>query len=143
MRPLTRSDVTVGPFQRNLWPVSARPLARFSVTCSPVAVLTYKYLVEQQPIGRELFRQFCNTRPALKVSIDFLDAVVRSGPLAPRGGTIHRCIDVSQYFSRDMYHDIIFYNQYFFLFFFLTMIFILPKKIHNVHAILESNSSNT
>ena len=31
-----------------------------------------------------------------------------------RGGTIHRCIDISRYFSRDMYHDIIFYNRDFY-----------------------------
>lgn len=37
--------------------------------------LTYKYLVEQQPIGRELFRQFCQTKPSLKKSIEFLDVV--------------------------------------------------------------------
>ena len=41
----------------------------------------------------------------------------------PRGGTIHRCIDISRYFSRDTYRDIIFYNRDFF-FFFSTMIFI-------------------
>ena len=28
-----------------------------------------------------------------------------------RGGTIHRCIDISRYFSRDTYRDIIFYNH--------------------------------
>ena len=33
------------------------------------------------------------------------------------GGTIHRCIDISRYFSRDMYRDIIFYNHNFFFFF--------------------------
>ena len=31
-----------------------------------------------------------------------------------RGGTIHRCIDISRYFSRDTYRDIIFYNRDFF-----------------------------
>ena len=34
-----------------------------------------------------------------------------------RGGTIHRCIDISRYFSRDTYRDIIFYNRDFFFFF--------------------------
>jgi len=38
--------------------------------------LSFKYVVEQQPIGRELFRQFCDTRPQLKKAADFLDAVV-------------------------------------------------------------------
>ena len=38
--------------------------------------LSYKYIVEQQPIGRELFRQFCETQPEYKKSTDFLDAVV-------------------------------------------------------------------
>ena len=28
-----------------------------------------------------------------------------------RGGTIHRCIDISRYFSRDTYRDIIFCNR--------------------------------
>lgn len=36
--------------------------------------LTYKYIVEQQPIGRELFRQFCDTKPELRKSVEFLDA---------------------------------------------------------------------
>ena len=37
----------------------------------------------------------------------------------PRGGTIHRCIDIWRYFSRDTYRDIIFYNHdFFFLDFF-------------------------
>ena len=36
-----------------------------------------------------------------------------------RGGTIHRCIDISKYFSRDTYRDIIFYNHNFFFFFFI------------------------
>ena len=34
-----------------------------------------------------------------------------------RGGTIHRCIDISRYISRDTYRDIIFYNHNFFFFF--------------------------
>lgn len=37
---------------------------------------TYKYIVDQQPIGRELFRQFCDTKTELKRAIDFLDEVV-------------------------------------------------------------------
>jgi len=40
--------------------------------------LSFKYIVEQQPIGRELFREFCDTKPELKKAIDFLDAVVSS-----------------------------------------------------------------
>ncbi|XP_029640097.1 G protein-coupled receptor kinase 5 isoform X3 [Octopus sinensis] len=36
--------------------------------------LTYKYIVEQQPVGRELFRQFCQNRSESKF-IEFLDAV--------------------------------------------------------------------
>ena len=43
-------------------------------------------------------------------------AVDRDEP--SRGGTIRRCIDISRYFSRDTYHDIIFYNHNFFFFFF-------------------------
>ncbi|ELT97717.1 hypothetical protein CAPTEDRAFT_149351 [Capitella teleta] len=37
--------------------------------------LTYKYIIEQQPIGRALFRHFCETKVAFKRSIDFLDSV--------------------------------------------------------------------
>ncbi|MEQ2239199.1 G protein-coupled receptor kinase 4 [Ilyodon furcidens] len=32
-------------------------------------------LCEKQPIGRLLFRQYCDTRPELKRCIDFMDAV--------------------------------------------------------------------
>ena len=42
-------------------------------------------------------------------------AVVKVGG---RGGTIHRCIDMLRYFSRDTYRDIIFYNPNFFFFLF-------------------------
>ncbi|XP_075426474.1 G protein-coupled receptor kinase 4 isoform X8 [Ascaphus truei] len=35
----------------------------------------YRNLGEKQPIGRLLFRQFCDTRPELKRCIEFLDAV--------------------------------------------------------------------
>ena len=37
-----------------------------------------------------------------------------------RGGTIHRCIDISRYFSRDTYRDIIFYNHNFLYIFFFN-----------------------
>ncbi|XP_067656914.1 G protein-coupled receptor kinase 5-like [Haliotis asinina] len=37
--------------------------------------MTYKYLVEQQPIGRELFRLFCVKKPAFARIIFFLDSV--------------------------------------------------------------------
>lgn len=37
--------------------------------------LSYKYIVEQQPIGRELFRQFCETKIEFKTAVDFLDIV--------------------------------------------------------------------
>lgn len=36
----------------------------------------YSSLCERQPIGRLLFRQFCETRPELKRCVKFLDAVV-------------------------------------------------------------------
>lgn len=39
--------------------------------------VTYHYVVEQQPIGSRLFRQFCETSPGLNKAIGFLDAVVR------------------------------------------------------------------
>lgn len=35
--------------------------------------LTYKYIVEQQPIGHELFRLFCDNHPILKNELSFLD----------------------------------------------------------------------
>lgn len=37
--------------------------------------LRYSYIVEQQPIGRLLFRQFCETRPHFKKCNNFLDSV--------------------------------------------------------------------
>lgn len=37
----------------------------------------YSSLCERQPIGRLLFRQFCDTRPELRRCVKFLDAVVR------------------------------------------------------------------
>ncbi|KAL5022104.1 hypothetical protein ScPMuIL_001259 [Solemya velum] len=36
---------------------------------------TYSYLVDQQPIGRELFRSYCQTKLELRRAIRFLDAV--------------------------------------------------------------------
>ena len=33
---------------------------------------------------------------------------ITSSTPVTRGGTIHRCIDISRYFSRDTYRDIIF-----------------------------------
>lgn len=38
----------------------------------------YSQLCDKQPIGRLLFRQFCDSRPDLKRCIEFLDAVVSS-----------------------------------------------------------------
>ncbi|XP_023932119.1 G protein-coupled receptor kinase 5-like [Lingula anatina] len=38
--------------------------------------ITYKYLIEQQPLGWLLFRQFCDTKSDLKIAIGFLDAVI-------------------------------------------------------------------
>lgn len=56
----------------------------------PTAERDYTSLCEKQPIGRLLFRQYCDTRPELKRCIEFMDAVVRlrpprspSLPLAP------------------------------------------------------------
>lgn len=43
----------------------------------------YTSLCEKQPIGRLLFRQYCDTRPELKRCIEFMDAVVRLRPLLP------------------------------------------------------------
>ena len=42
------------------------------------SALSFKYVVEHQPIGHELFQEFCGTKPHLKKAIDFLDAVVCS-----------------------------------------------------------------
>ena len=44
-----------------------------------------------------------------------------------RGGTIHRCIDISRYFSRDTYRDIIFYNRNFFVIYLFNLIFFSPQ----------------
>ena len=66
--------------------------------------------------------------------------------ISARGGTIHRFIDISRYFSRDTYRDIVFYNHnFFFLVFFLYNDFNLAEKIHNniYMRLLKSNSSNT
>uniref|UniRef100_A0A665TFF8 G protein-coupled receptor kinase n=1 Tax=Echeneis naucrates TaxID=173247 RepID=A0A665TFF8_ECHNA len=43
----------------------------------------YSSLCERQPIGRLLFRQFCETRPELRRCVKFLDAVVRRGKVCP------------------------------------------------------------
>uniref|UniRef100_A0A8C2V8H1 G protein-coupled receptor kinase n=1 Tax=Chinchilla lanigera TaxID=34839 RepID=A0A8C2V8H1_CHILA len=37
----------------------------------------YRSLCDKQPIGRLLFRQFCDTRPDLKKHVEFLDAVAK------------------------------------------------------------------
>uniref|UniRef100_A0A674MNU4 G protein-coupled receptor kinase n=1 Tax=Takifugu rubripes TaxID=31033 RepID=A0A674MNU4_TAKRU len=46
----------------------------------------YTSLCEKQPIGRLLFRQYCDTRPELKRCIEFMDAVVRCVLLTPTLG---------------------------------------------------------
>ena len=44
--------------------------------------------------------------------------------LCSRGGTINRCIDISQYFSRDTYRNIIFfYHNFSFLFIFVYIMY--------------------
>lgn len=48
-----------------------------NVFSSSVAERDYTSLCEKQPIGRLLFRQYCDTRPELKRCIEFMDAVVR------------------------------------------------------------------
>uniref|UniRef100_A0A671RUV1 G protein-coupled receptor kinase n=1 Tax=Sinocyclocheilus anshuiensis TaxID=1608454 RepID=A0A671RUV1_9TELE len=50
-------------------------------SCSIFTEKDYNSLCERQPIGRLLFRQFCDTRPELRCCVKFLDAVVRSRPL--------------------------------------------------------------
>lgn len=56
-------------------------LAQETMTCltplSPSPERDYTSLCEKQPIGRLLFRQYCDTRPELKRCIEFMDAVVR------------------------------------------------------------------
>ncbi|XP_052770643.1 G protein-coupled receptor kinase 5-like isoform X2 [Mya arenaria] len=37
--------------------------------------LTYKYIVTSQPIGRQLFRMYCDKKPDLKKAINFLDDI--------------------------------------------------------------------
>uniref|UniRef100_A0AAR2J839 G protein-coupled receptor kinase n=1 Tax=Pygocentrus nattereri TaxID=42514 RepID=A0AAR2J839_PYGNA len=46
-------------------------------SCSISTEKDYNSLCERQPIGRMLFRQFCDTRPELRRCVKFLDAVVR------------------------------------------------------------------
>lgn len=60
--------------------MSHSPTLSLSLTLSE---RDYSSLCERQPIGRLLFRQFCDTRPELKRCIEFLDAVVSSFSLAP------------------------------------------------------------
>uniref|UniRef100_A0A8C6VVF9 G protein-coupled receptor kinase n=1 Tax=Nothobranchius furzeri TaxID=105023 RepID=A0A8C6VVF9_NOTFU len=45
----------------------------------------YGSLCERQPIGRLLFRQFCETQPELRRCVKFLDAVVRRVPQCALG----------------------------------------------------------
>lgn len=51
----------------------------------PLAEPDYGSLCEKQPIGRLLFRQFCETRPELLRCIRFLDAAVRGSWGGPGG----------------------------------------------------------
>jgi len=51
------------------------------VISSTFAERDYHSLCEKQPIGRMLFRQFCETRPELSRCVKFLDAVVRAKPV--------------------------------------------------------------
>ena len=50
--------------------------------------------------------------------------------IGSRRGTIHRCIDISRYFSRDKYRDIIFYNRDFLFFIFIYIIFVFHNDFH-------------
>lgn len=64
----------------------------------------YSTLCERQPIGRLLFRQFCDTRPELRCCVKFLDAVVRQ----KNGyGILCVCVCVSLFlsmvFNKDYY----------------------------------------
>uniref|UniRef100_A0A674MWJ7 G protein-coupled receptor kinase n=1 Tax=Takifugu rubripes TaxID=31033 RepID=A0A674MWJ7_TAKRU len=52
----------------------------------------YTSLCEKQPIGRLLFRQYCDTRPELKRCIEFMDAVVRCVLLTPTLGHQDFCL---------------------------------------------------
>lgn len=49
----------------------------------PPAERDYTSLCEKQPIGRLLFRQYCDTRPELKRCIEFMDAVVGLPAFSP------------------------------------------------------------
>lgn len=56
-------------------------------SCCLSADRDYCSLCDKQPIGRLLFRQFCETRPGLEGYIQFLDAVVSPcGGVAVGGG---------------------------------------------------------
>ncbi|KAJ8317080.1 hypothetical protein KUTeg_004984 [Tegillarca granosa] len=50
-------------------------LLMFGYIACPPYTLTYDYIVEQQPIGRELFCRFCEKKPELARAISFLNQV--------------------------------------------------------------------
>uniref|UniRef100_A0A3B5APX4 G protein-coupled receptor kinase n=1 Tax=Stegastes partitus TaxID=144197 RepID=A0A3B5APX4_9TELE len=78
----------------------------------------YSSLCERQPIGRLLFRQFCETRPELRRCVKFLDAVVRRlccrvvaklFAVAVLWGLIHDYLSVAPFAD---YLDSMYYNRF-------------------------------
>lgn len=57
--------------------MSSSPPSLFSVSLIFLSEWDFTSLCDKQPIGRLLFRQYCETRPELKRCIEFMDAVVR------------------------------------------------------------------
>ncbi|KAK7109223.1 G protein-coupled receptor kinase 5-like isoform X1 [Littorina saxatilis] len=63
--------------------------------------VNYRYVVEQQPIGAHLFRQFCETRPDLHKAIFFLEAV-REYEVTPDEKRLGKAEEV---FEKFLQHD--------------------------------------
>ncbi|XP_076460921.1 G protein-coupled receptor kinase 5-like isoform X1 [Babylonia areolata] len=59
--------------------------------------VTYRYVVDQQPIGAHLFRQFCETSPDLHKAMFFLDAV-REYEVTPDEKRLGKAEEVFQQF---------------------------------------------
>uniref|UniRef100_A0A672I6U7 G protein-coupled receptor kinase n=1 Tax=Salarias fasciatus TaxID=181472 RepID=A0A672I6U7_SALFA len=68
----------------------------------------YSSLCERQPIGRLLFRNFCETRDDLRACIHFLDAAVCAGPLRP-SRLVHEFLQVAPLAD---FLDSVFYSRF-------------------------------
>ena len=64
-----------------------RVLLIFSINFAEVS---YRYVVDRQPIGKKLFEQFCSRDPVLKRAVHFLERLVSSGM---KRGSIYALLD--------------------------------------------------